>query len=161
MHTRKAAIVIVTAVLLILGGESAAHADPGDDDLQAQVDSILAEHPGGTQTGPNTIEWEDGTIELTLEMDGYASRSVGSCATGTYCVYNGLALTGSKLAFSTCASANYSTAALPGTVRSVADAESSGYVQAKDSGGSVLATIFAGTSLSNAPAGITQVRCVP
>ena len=159
MHTRKAAIAVV-AVLLALGGTSAAHADPGDD-LQAQVDSILAENPGGTQTGPNTIEWEDGTIEFTLEMDGYASRSIGSCATGTYCVYNGLALTGSKLAFSTCASANYSTAALPGTVRSVADAESSGYVQAKDSGGSVLATIFAGTSLSNAPAGITQVRCVP
>jgi len=160
MSTRRAITTLATTLALTVVGVSAAHAGPADD-LQALVDSILENHPGGAQTGPNTIEWEDGTILLTLEVEGTASRSVGSCATGTYCVYNGPNLTGSSLAFSTCAGSNYSTAALPGEVRSAADAESSGYVQAKNGGGSVLATIFAGTALNTAPVGITQVRCVP
>lgn len=127
--------------------------------LDEQVADILAEHPGGTRINQNEISWNDGDIILTLEIPGaFAPMSVGSCADGTFCAYSGTNLTGSKVAYASC----NTTHGIVGisTVRSLANAWGSGYIQARNSGGSTLATVYNAGQLSTAPSGITQIRCV-
>ncbi len=156
---RFSLIAAASAAALTFGGGLAANADVGEETMQERVDRVLLEYPGGTQIASNEISWENGAVVLTLaSADGIAPRAVGSCATDAYCAYNGSGLSGSKLTFWTCGI--YSTTAL-GSVRSVANARTGGYVDAKNSGGGVLATIYGGNSISYAPAGITQLSCVP
>lgn len=155
---RLSLLAAASAAVLTLGGTLSAAAASGET-MQERVDMVLLEYPGGTQIAPNEVAWEDGTVVLTLAAtDGIAPFAVGSCATGSYCAYNGSGLSGSKMTFSTCGT--YSTTAL-GAVRSVANARTSGYVAAKNSSGRVLATVSSGSSTSYAPAGITQLTCVP
>jgi hypothetical protein len=89
--------------------------------------------------------------------DGLSLRaaSVGSCGTGLICAYNGYSLTGAMLTFGTCG-VHY----LPGSfvTRSLADARSSGYAQARY-GSSVVAVAYAG-SWTNVYSSITNIRCV-
>ncbi|MCW5953365.1 MAG: peptidase inhibitor family I36 protein [Propionibacteriaceae bacterium] len=154
---RKLLIAAVGAILITGSGAGVAHAE--DSELQARVDAILAAHPGGVQTAPNEIEWDDGDVTLTLDMPGVATPfAVGSCATDRFCAYGSVNLSGTKLTFSTC-DATHSTAAL-GTVRSMANARSSGTVQGLSSSGSVLTSLGAGGRVNSAPAGITQVKCI-
>lgn len=154
---RLSLLAAAIAVALTLGGALSASAN--EDPMQERVDRVLLEYPGGTQIASNEVAWENGAVVLTLApTDGIEPLAVGSCATGSYCAYNGSGLSGSKLTFSTCGT--YSTTAL-GTVRSVANARTSGYVDAKNAAGSVLATISSGSSISYAPAGITQLTCIP
>lgn len=156
---RLSLLAAASAAALTLGGALGASAAESRESMQERVDEVLREHTGGTQIAPNEIAWEDGAVVLTLApTDGIAPLAVGSCATGSYCAYSGSALSGSKLTFSTCGT--YSTTVL-GSVRSVANARSSGHVDAKNSSGSVLATVSSGKSISYAPAGITQLTCVP
>lgn len=156
---RLALLAATTAAALTLGGALSASAASSGETMQERVDRVLLDHPGGVQIAPNEVSWENGAVVLTLApTDGIAPLAVGSCASGSYCAYNGSGLSGSKLTFSTCGT--YSTTAL-GTVRSIANARTSGYVDAKNSSGSVLATISSGSSISYAPAGIAQLTCVP
>jgi hypothetical protein len=157
---RKFIITSVATLALTLGALSSAQADDGPPTaLQAEVESILAEHPGGLQTAANTISWEGGTVILTLATGGITSLSVGNCATNYYCAYTGTTLSGSKLSFSAC-DTTVGLSALPGVVRSIANARSSGYVQGQTSGGSTLTTVYAGGQVNSAPTGISQLRCV-
>ena len=137
----------------------AAYADETSE-LQARDDAGLAEVPGGSQTAPNEVTWEDGAVILTLAADEglITTMAVGSCATGYYCAYSGYNLSGSKLSFSAC-NTTQSTGALS-VVRSLANARSSGYVQGKNSSGTVLATVSAGGSLAYASTSITKLTCV-
>ena len=154
---RKPLAVIVVVLALCLSGTAPAHA--ADPSLDAQVERILTDFPGGVRTSENTIEWKGGAVVLTLASPNQiAPLSVGSCATGSYCAYTGVSLSGSKLSFTTCP-ATVSTAALPGVVRSVANARSSGTVRPLNASGTVLATIAAGGQVNSAPTGITQLRC--
>lgn len=155
---RNPIIAALATLALLLASPSIAHAEKAYS-LQEQIDEILLTHPGGTQAGPRTVTWEDGTIVLRLVSDRIAPLSVGSCATGYYCAYNGLNLSGSSLSFSTC-STTVSLAALPGIVRSLANARSTGYIQGLNSSGTSLTTVYAGNQVSSAPAGITQLKCV-
>lgn len=131
-----------------------------------EMDTILAAVPGGSVIDDRTISWNEGTIVLTLAADrarsaatdGPAVAAVGSCPTGSYCVFDGASLTGSRLAFTTCGTTQ-STAALPGSVRSLANARSSGTIAGQNSAGSTLSTVAAGGSVASAPAGIVKVRC--
>lgn len=156
---RFSLLAAASVAALTLGGALSANAVAGEKTMQERVDQVLLEYPGGTQIAANEISWEDGAVVLTLApTGGVTPLAVGSCATDSYCAYNGSGLSGSKLTFWDCGT--YSTTVL-GTVRSVANARTGGYVDAKNSGGSVLATIYAGNSISFAPAGITQLSCVP
>ena len=110
---RKIVLASLATLALTLGAVSAAHADTAD--LTDQIDSILAEHPGGVQTGPNTISWDDGAVILTLALDGLAPMSVGNCTTNYYCAYTGTTLSGSKLSFASC-NTTVGLSALPGIV---------------------------------------------
>ena len=138
-----------------------ANAATADDDLQTQIDQIMAEHPGGTQIGPNAVEWEGGAVTLTLAVESphaVAAKAIGSCASGSYCIYNNTSLGGSKVAFTTC-NKTYSTSVLPGTVKSIANARSTGTVTAHNSSGSTLSTIKAGASVAVEPGNISAVKC--
>lgn len=148
---------LVVAVALISLGASPSQA--ADGPLQDQINQVLEEFPGGVQTSATTISWDGGAMTLTLaNPSGFAAAAVGSCATGAYCAYNGLSLTGSKLSFTSCP-ATSSTAALPGVVRSIANARSSGSIQGRNSGGTVLTTVAAGGQVNSAPTGVTELRC--
>ncbi len=157
--TMLAAAGVLALALFAPTSAIAAHADETSE-LQARVDAVLAEFPGGTQTAPNEIIWDGGTVMLTLEADEelITTKAVGSCATGYYCAYSGYNLSGSRLSLSAC-NTTQSTSALS-IVRSIANARSSGYVQGKNSGGTVLATVSAGGSLAYASTSITQLTCV-
>ncbi len=157
---RKFIIGSAAVLALTLGTVSAAQADDVPPrPLQAQIESILAEHPGGVQTASNTISWDRGAVILTLASSGISSMSVGNCATNYYCAYTGTTLTGSKLSFSSC-NTTVGLSALPGAVRSIANARSGGYVQGQTSGGSTLTTVYAGGQVNFAPTGISRLRCV-
>jgi hypothetical protein len=80
--------------------------------------------------------------------------TVGSCATGAVCAFSGLNGGGSQLSWSTCSTFTISAF----TVRSIADAHSTGYLQARN-GSTVVATAYAGAS-ANVYAAVTNVRCV-
>lgn len=152
---RRLLMAIVGVVCAGLSAAPVARAD--DSSMQARVDAVLASFPGGVQTGANTVEWDGGSVELTLAPEGLSPFAVGSCATGKYCVYNGVSLTGSKLFFSACNTTS-STSAI-GTVRSMANARSSGTVQGLSALGAVLTTVSAGGQVNSAPTGIEKVRC--
>lgn len=150
----------ITAAIVTIAGSGVPAAAREPDPTQDRIDQVLAEFPGGVQTGPATVAWEGGAVVLTVVVPGSeAARSVGDCATGAYCAYAATNLGGSKLAFTTC-DTTVSTAPLGSAVRSVANARGTGYVQAKNAGGTTLATISAGGQLNSAPAGISQLRCV-
>jgi hypothetical protein len=154
---RKTLVVLATVALWLLGA-SPTHADSRPT-LDEEIDQVLTQFPGGVRVAANVIEWEGGAVTLTLEAPGaFAPMSVGSCATGSYCAYSGANLSGSKLSFTTC-NTTVSTAALGGVVRSIANARSSGSVQARNSSGTTLATISAGGQLNSAPGGVSHLRC--
>lgn len=160
---RRAAVTSATlavTVLLSLVAPFAASADePASDALQQRIDSILTQYPGGMQTAANEVSWDDGDIVLTLDSgNGIGPLAVGSCETGKYCAYSGIGLSGSKITFTTCGTTQ-STSPI-GTVRSLANARSSGRIEAKSSGGIVLASLGSNASIASTPTGVTQVTCV-
>lgn len=156
---RKLAITVLAALTISLGFASTAQASEKHDAVQNEIDSVLERFPGGVQTSDVTIEWDNGAVVLELDAGGGVARSVGTCATGSYCAYNGAGLTGSKLSFSAC-STTVSLAALSGSVRSLANARNSGSVQGQNGSGSTLTTLSAGDQVNSAPTGITQLKCV-
>lgn len=156
MH-RPLAAAILTALLVSAPAAANASESTGSSELQQRIDETLRLNPGGTQVSANQIQWDGGSMELTLVSDN--ARSIGSCATGSFCVYSGTSLTGSKLAFTSC-DTTVSTNALGGAVRSLANARSSGYITGKNSAGGVLTQLNAGATNASAVSGITQVKCV-
>lgn len=119
--------------------------------LQTRITAVLDANPGGTQLNSHTVQWNDGDVTLDL-----APTAVGTCATGSFCAYSSPNLTGSKLSYATCST--YSVTAI--TVRSIANARSSGSIRAQNSGGSTLATVGAGAHLAVAPSGVVKLHCV-
>lgn len=150
--------ITIGVIFASLTASAAAAADTLDtpDALETEVSVILAENPGGVSTSPHTIAWDDGAIVLTLDT-GITMAAVGSCPTGSFCVYDGASLTGSRVAFSACST--YNTGTLPGSVRSIANARSTGYVQGRNSSGGTLTTVYAGAQVNSAPTGISQIAC--
>lgn len=154
---------LAVTALFTMAAPFAASASPVESAaaaLQQRVDSILAEYPGGVQTGANVVSWDNGDIVLTLDtaINGIVLLAVGSCETGKYCAYSGIGLTGSKITFTTC-DITHSTSPI-GTVRSIANARSSGRIEGKSSSGVVLASVGSDASIASTPIGITQVTCV-
>lgn len=153
---RIAAAALIVAGAVLAPVPALAATSPDEPDLQQQIDAVLAEFPGGTQTAPNEVSWQDGTVVLTLANDEQvAARSVGSCATGTHCVYSGSGLSGSKLTFSTCST--QSVAPLGAPVASIANARSV-VVRAYNSIG-VVGSVSANGSANTGSWGVTKVGC--
>lgn len=145
---------LLAAVVLTVAFTSAplvAHAEAMNS-LQSQVDQVLEDFPGGTQTGAGEISWEGGAIVLTLEST-FSTFAIGSCATGSYCAWSGKSYMGAKLSFTNCSAAGTtnSVAAL-GVVGSIANARTSGHVTA---GSYSLAANTGLTSVS----GVTSMTC--
>lgn len=158
-------LVLLTALVAIGSGMlAAAPASAATDELQDEVDAVIAEF-GGTQTAPNEVSWDDGAVVLTIAPDDAASRfglsgvtafSVGSCPSGAFCAYSGTSYTGSRLTFTACTTGN-SVAAL-GTVRSLANSRGYGTVRAYD-GWATVATLGPNTGAASVAAGIDKLNC--
>ncbi len=124
---------------------------------------MLEAVPGGVVIDEYHAVWPDLEMEMTVapaESEAYAARSaalaaVGACATGKVCAVSLSATNGSKLSWGTC---NTSFPVGTFTVRSIADARSSGYVQAKY-GTTVRATAYAG-GWSNVYGTVSRISCV-
>jgi len=129
------------------------------DPVQEYVDAAMLAEPGGTQIGPGIVEWDNGAAILTVrDLDGTnLRRAVGSCATGSICVYGSTSLAGARLAFTTCST--FSTAGLGAVVKSMANARNSGYARGYNSAGAILTTLAPTVSLNSAPAGLVKVSC--
>lgn len=147
---------LIGAVMIGAPALADAGADEGDR-IEPLIVEVMAEVPGGVIVDAQHAVWPELGMELVI---GRQSRSaslaaVGSCATGTVCVYTGSSLTGAKLSWSTCGILQ-----IPGSfsAKSVADARSGGYAQARNNS-TVLATAPAG-SWANFSGTATNVRCV-
>lgn len=155
---RILATTLATAALVLMAGLGSAHADTS---LQDQVDEILLENPGGTQTGLNTISWESGAIELTLAVEGgFSTLDVGTCETGRYCAYSGFSYSGTKLSFTACSAggSSASLALLGNAPRSAANARTSGSVSATN-GGTAVFSMGANTGRTTVTGSVSSLVC--
>lgn len=162
---RNIAAAAVLAVSLLLIPQTAASATEAAsdaattaatqtaDDGSSDLDYALETVPGGIALSERHAVWP--ALGMTLTVGSPMARSVGSCATGTFCAYSGGGLSGTKLAFTICT--NVSTAALR-AVGSIANGRVSGKVHAKNSSGGVLGTAFANGS-ANVPPGTVSLLC--
>lgn len=160
---KKLAVIILTVLVsFILGGTIA---QASTHHLQLEVDQVLSEHPGGVQTGPGEITWNDGEVILNLQSghdetelshDISPFSTVGSCASGYFCGFTSTGLAGSKISFSSCTASN-SVSPLGSAVRSVANARNSGTVYAYNGSSAVLSV--AANSWNNTSATITRLGC--
>lgn len=159
MHLRRiglAALSGFATIALSLWSTPAFAAFPeGTNDVAV----ILQQHPGGEEVAPGVISWSDGAIVMTLA--GAASpAAIGSCATGQYCAWSGTSYTGTKLAFSACSASGTSSSLslLGGTVRSTANARSSGHVNAQN-GSTTVYTMAANTGHPSNSNNLTSLVC--
>lgn len=120
-------------------------------DVQYAIDAV----PGGTVIDAHTAVWP--ALGMELSVPSPTARTVGSCATGAYCAYAGANRGGTKLSWISCTTV--STAALS-TVGSIANARSSGTVQARNVAGTVLGSAGAGATV-NVAGGTKNLRCLP
>ena len=151
------ALVVSSLVVSSLGSGVAPATAIGDaDPVQAWVDAAMSAEPGGVQVAPGIVEWQGGAAVLTVGEVGSA-RAVGSCATGSICVYASGSLQGAKLAVASCST--FSTAGLGAVVKSMVNARDKGYARGYNSADGLLTTLAPGVSLNNAPAGLVKVVC--
>ena len=128
---------------------------PHPDSVDPRILDALDAVPGGEVVDDYTAYWPALEMTLTVPAPGDGD-AVGSCANGSICAYSGSGLTGSKLSWSSCGT--FSTAAIPGgVVRSIADARSTGSLQARN-GTTVVATASA-QSWNNVVGTTDNVRC--
>jgi hypothetical protein len=147
---KRRTLALITAALLITATPAAAHADTVDPQITAAVASV----PGGQIVDDHTAYWPSLTMTLTVP-DPRLRDAVGSCANGSVCAYSGAALTGSKLSWTTCST--FSTTALGAPVRSIADARSTGNLQARN--GTTVAATASAQSWASVAGTTDNVKC--
>ncbi|MCE0507637.1 hypothetical protein LVJ59_01160 [Microbacterium sp. KKR3/1] len=126
-----------------------------DHDVDPLVAAMLDEVPGGVIVDATHAVWPALDMALSVpSASDLTARSVGSCATGRFCAYNALSLAGGSLSFGGC---GVNTVPPSFTVRSVANARSAGYVQARN-GATVLKTVGAG-NWANVSGTVNNLRC--
>lgn len=160
MRSRRILPAVAAGLLgaLMLGGPAfAATAVDDGDRIDSLIREVMAEVPGGLVVDSQHAVWPELGMELVVGAHARAGSiaAVGSCATGLVCVYTGTALSGARLSWSTCGILAIPTSF---SVRSLADARSSGFAQARN-GTTVLATATAG-GWANVGGTSTNVRCV-
>lgn len=148
---KKTLLAAAATALLLWGFATPAHT--GEPELHPDVEYAINAVPGGTVVDEYTVVWPDLGMELSVPSP--LARSVGSCATGQYCAYSAADGNGARLSFGVCTVV--STSAL-GSVGSVANARSSGSVQARSGAGVVLGTAVSGTRV-NVSGAVSTLRC--
>lgn len=156
MKRTTALAAAVLGLIMTLGAAPAMAAVQDDREVDPLVAAMLEEVPGGVLLDANHAVWPKLDMELSVpSASGITARSVGTCATGKICAYNASSLGGGVLTFSTC---SVHAIAASFTVKSVANARTSGYVQARN-GTTVVQTVNAGT-WGNVSGTVTNLRCV-
>lgn len=146
---KLAALAAIT--LLLTTAAPAAHAS--EDALHPDVEYAINALPGGIVLDEYTVVWPELGMELSAANP--LARSVGSCATGQYCAFSGPDGSGTRLSFTICTVVSTSTMPVVG---SVANARSSGNVQARSSSGAILGNAGAGTRV-NVSGSVSTLRC--
>ncbi|MFD6818280.1 hypothetical protein ACFV3I_11650 [Microbacterium sp. NPDC059771] len=155
-RTRATMAALVGLVLVLTGVPTAASAAANPDAVDPQAAQLLEEVPGGELVAPGHVVWPELDMEFVAASgsSGLSARSVGSCSTGRICAYTAYNLSGSILSWGSCGSI-----AIPSTfvTRSIANARTSGYAQARN-GSTVLATAYANGS-ANVYGSANNIRC--
>ncbi|MEW2121221.1 peptidase inhibitor family I36 protein [Streptomyces sp. NPDC005474] len=60
-----------------------AHTVPMPDSVQGQIDSVMAKHPGGVQTGKDAITWKSEGVTLQLA----SPAALRDCRPGNFCLW--------------------------------------------------------------------------
>ncbi|WEK60034.1 MAG: hypothetical protein P0Y60_11870 [Candidatus Microbacterium colombiense] len=150
---RILASAVIGAVLLLSSVPTAASATQFADDVDPVIADMLEDFPGGLLLSPNHAVWPASGMEMTAPGET-ASRSVGTCATGRICAYDGANRNGRMLSWPTCGTI---TPTSTFTIASAANARASGYAQVRN-GSTVVTTVFAG-NWANVNASSTNIRC--
>ncbi|HKP07756.1 MAG TPA: hypothetical protein VJU58_10940 [Microbacterium sp.] len=118
-----------------------------------RIAAVMAEVPGGVLLDAHHAVWPE--LDMVMETpDAVSAFAVGGCATGYVCVFDAANASGAKISWSSCGNPTVSSF----TVRSIANARSAGYAQARY-GTTVRATANAG-SYANVFSSVNNVRCV-
>lgn len=147
---RRALSIVALAVTALV---PAAYSADGDH-VAPEVAYALEVEPGGVVVDYWNAIWPEQHMTLTVPRD-IGRAAVGSCANGRVCAFNGQRLSGAYLSWTSCGS--HSTAALSGSVRSIANARSSGTLRARN-GTTVIASATA-NSWMNVYGTTTNVYC--
>lgn len=145
------ATVFVALAAMVVAAPAAAESDPAVDE---QIVAVMRAMPGGVVVDRYRAVWPATGMEMAVP-DPAVPNAVKGCATGMVCAFSSYNATGASLSWSTCG-----TFPISGfTTRSIADARSSGYAQARN-GTTVVATATAG-NFANVFSPVTNLRCVP
>jgi hypothetical protein len=137
--------VLTLTPALPASAEQAVHPD---------IAAALASVEGGVATGYYEAHWP--AHHMTMTVPAPYVRAVGSCATGTFCAFTGLSMTGNKLSWGTC------TTGVPYagfTTRSIANARAGGSVVQARNGTAIVASAVSGAS-TNVTGTVTNIRCL-
>ena len=94
MAPRYATTLIAALVLALLSSALPAPAlaqpntKPGD--IQAQIDAHLKAFPGGVQTGPYEITYDNGEFVMTFARTGFSPSGTADCPHGWFCFYDSI-----------------------------------------------------------------------
>jgi len=147
-------LIATTAALILLLAAVPTAADAAEQ-VDPQVAYALDAVPGGEVVDARTAYWPE--LGMTLTVPDLRLRdAIGTCPNGSVCAYKGTNLTSTRLSWTTCTT--HSTTALGAPARSIADARSTGYLQARN-GTTVVATAVA-QSWNNVGVANDNVRCV-
>ena len=148
----------------VLGAPAATAAAATPITPDPQITAMLEAVPGGVVLDEYHAVWPGLDMEMAVaapQAESSAARSsaalasVGACASGKVCAFSLSGTNGAKLSWGTC---NTSYPVGTFVVRSIADARSSGYVQAKY-GTTVRATAYAG-NWTNVYGSVSRISCV-
>jgi hypothetical protein len=150
----KRIAMLAAALLTCTGGLAVAAPANAEITPVPEVAYALAQVPGGQLIDERTAYWPH--LTMTLNVPNPLLRdAIGSCPNNSICAFSGPTLTGSRLSWAVCS--NYSTTALA-TVQSIADARSTGKLQARY-GTTVRATALA-QSWTNVTGTVNNVNCL-
>ncbi len=163
MRRSRTLVAVLAGLLFTAALTSPAAADSeGEADVDPLIAEMLAEVPGGVLVDSDHAVWPELGMELEVpalsasdRSSSFSTASVGSCATGSVCVFSGYSLGGAKLSWGVCGIHSIPSSF---TARSVAHARSSGYTQARN-GTTVVATAYV-NGWANIYSYVSNVRCV-
>lgn len=145
-----ATTTLVVAALLSWSSPAAGN----EGEVAPEVAHALEVEPGGVIIDYWNAAWPE--LDMTFTVPSAVSRAaIGNCASGRVCAFNGYGASGSYLSWGSCGS--HSTAALSGSVRSIANARSSGTLHARN-GTTVVASAGPGAT-TNVYATVTNIYC--
>lgn len=87
-HASLIAALALTLLSVVTWTPALAQPDRRDDDVQAQIDAHLRDYPGGVQTGPAEISYDNGRFVMTFVPAGIGTAGAADCPLGWFCFYD-------------------------------------------------------------------------